>query len=112
MPMLTVVFAVPWEPSTKVPTPNTKWVNKSGAKQPDLVKIRWLGPAHVVMKEYKKEGTEKKVHVYWLAYKSQLIRCAPHHIRADVNPCGRADGSTLSARSSPEASPGSTTSTA
>ena len=23
-----------------------------GAKQPDLVKIRWLGPAHIVMKEY------------------------------------------------------------
>ena len=24
------------------------------------------------------------VSVYWLAFKSQLIRCAPHHVRADV----------------------------
>ena len=22
------------------------------------------------------------VSVYWLAFKSQLIRCAPHHVRA------------------------------
>ena len=25
-----------------------------------------------------------KLSVYWLAFKSQLIRCAPHHVRADV----------------------------
>ena len=24
------------------------------------------------------------VSVYWLAFKSQLIRCAPHYVRADV----------------------------
>ena len=55
------------------------------ARQPDLVKIRWLGPAHVVMKEHKKDGEgQDRVHVYWLAYKTQLIRCAPHHVRADI----------------------------
>ena len=55
------------------------------APQPDLVKIRWLGPAHVVMKEHKKDGEgQDRVHVYWLAYKTQLIRCAPHHVRADI----------------------------
>lgn len=37
------------------------------AKQPDLVKIRWLGPAQVVIKEYKKDDTENpQVNVYWL----------------------------------------------
>ena len=37
------------------------------AKQPDLVKIRWLGPAQVVMKEYKKDDAENpQVNVYWL----------------------------------------------
>ena len=56
------------------------------ARQPDLVKIRWLGPAQVVMKE-RRPGTDEAdgpVSVYWLAFKSQLIRCAPHHVRADV----------------------------
>ena len=56
------------------------------ARQPDLVKIRWLGPAKVVMKERRPntEDSESPVSVYWLAYKTQLIRCAPHHVRADV----------------------------
>ena len=54
------------------------------ARQPDLVKIRWLGPAHVVMKEYQQDTDTPQVSVYWLAFKTQLIRCAPHHIRADV----------------------------
>lgn len=55
------------------------------ARQPDLVKIRWLGPAHVVMKEHKKDGEgQDRVHAYWLAYKTQLIRRAPHHVRADI----------------------------
>ena len=57
-------------------------------RQPDLVKIRWLGPAQVVMKEYTKEGENRRPHVYWLAYKTQLIRCAPHHVRADVKSVG------------------------
>ena len=50
------------------------------AKQGDLVKIRWLGPARVVLRE-EQEG---KVLMYWIAFKSQLIRCAPHHVRGDV----------------------------
>ena len=56
------------------------------ARQPDLVKIRWLGPAQVAMKERRAttEGSDGPVSVYWLAFKTQLIRCAPHHVRADV----------------------------
>ena len=50
------------------------------AKQGDLVKIRWLGPARVVLRE----EHEGRVQVYWIAFKSQLIRCAPHHVRGDV----------------------------
>ena len=45
---------------------------------------RWLSPAHVVMKEYHQDTDTPQVSVYWLAFKTQLIRCAPHHIRADV----------------------------
>ena len=51
------------------------------ARQPDLVKIRWLGPAFVVMRETDEDG---KPRVYWLTYKTQLIRCAPHHVRGDA----------------------------
>ena len=40
------------------------------------------------MKEYKKDGERQRPHVYWLAYKTQLIRCAPHHVRADVKSVG------------------------
>ena len=50
------------------------------ARQGDLVKIRWHGPARVVMVEYNEEQVPK---VYWIAYKTQLIRCAPHHVRSD-----------------------------
>ena len=61
------------------------------ARQPDLVKIRWLGPAQVVMKEHKADSEgQQRVHVYWLAYKTQLIRCAPHHVRADIKSNGHA----------------------
>ena len=61
------------------------------ARQPDLVKIRWLGPAQVVMKERKADSEgQQRVHVYWLAYKTQLIRCAPHHVRADIKSIGHA----------------------
>ena len=51
------------------------------AKASDLVKIRWKGPAVVVMKEV---DDENKPRVYWLAHKTQLLRCAPHHVRADI----------------------------
>ena len=50
------------------------------ARQGDLVKIRWHGPARVVMVEHDQEQIPK---VYWLAYKTQLIRAAPHHVRSD-----------------------------
>ena len=45
-----------------------------------LVKIRWHGPARIVMVEYSKD---EKPELYWLAYTTQLIRCSPHHVRAD-----------------------------
>ena len=52
------------------------------ARQGELVKIRWHGPARVVMVEHDQENVPK---VYWLAYQTQLIRCAPHHVRSDFN---------------------------
>ena len=54
------------------------------ARQPDLVKIRWLGPAQIVMKECKNDGT-------------QLIRCAAHHVSADVKSLDHALADTQSA---------------
>ena len=50
------------------------------ARAPDLVKIRWHGPAKVMIRE---DGADGRPHVYWLAFKTQLIRCAPHHVRPD-----------------------------
>ena len=43
-----------------------------------LVKVRWHGPARVVMVETDEEGRPR---LYWLAFKTQLIRAAPHHVR-------------------------------
>ena len=50
------------------------------ARQPDLVKIRWLGPAKIVLREDDDEG---KPLVYWISHGTQLLRCAPHHVRPD-----------------------------
>ena len=50
------------------------------ARAGELVKIRWLGPARVVMRESKDDGTPS---LYWVAHNTQLIRCAPHHVRPD-----------------------------
>ena len=50
------------------------------ARAADLVKIRWHGPAKVMIRE---DGPDGKPYVYWLAFKTQLIRCAPHHVRPD-----------------------------
>lgn len=50
------------------------------ARQADLVKIRWLGPALVVLREDDSEG---KPNVYWISHGTQLLRCAPHHVRPD-----------------------------
>eukprot|EP00435_Cladocopium_sp_Y103_P060878 s209_g22.t1 len=50
-------------------------------REDKLVKIRWHGPARVVMREDDEAGAP---HTYWLAWKTQLIKCAPHHVRADL----------------------------
>ena len=50
------------------------------ARATDLVKIRWHGPAKVMIRE---DGPDGRPAVYWLAFKTQLIRCAPHHVRPD-----------------------------
>ena len=43
------------------------------------------------MKEYKADAEgQQRVHVYWLAYKTQLIRRAPHHVRTDIKSIGHA----------------------
>ena len=50
------------------------------AQQSDLVKIRWKGPAKVLMVECDDDGRPT---CFWIGYKTQLIRCAPHHCRPD-----------------------------
>ena len=50
------------------------------ARASDLVKIRWKGPARVILREDDDEG---KPVTYWIAHGTQLLRCAPHHVRAD-----------------------------
>ena len=56
------------------------------ARQGALNKIRWLGPAHVVLREEDPAAftDAAKIKTYWLAYKSQLVRAAPHHVRGDI----------------------------
>ena len=56
------------------------------ARQGMLNKIRWLGPAHVVTREEHTPAgsTTPQVKTYWLSYKTQLIRAAPHHVRGDI----------------------------
>ena len=51
------------------------------ARAPDLVKIRWKGPARVLMREDDSEGRPQ---LYWISHKSQLLRCAPHHLRPAI----------------------------
>ena len=50
------------------------------ARQADLVKSRWLGPAKVILREDDDGG---KPLVYWISHGTQLLRCAPHHVRPD-----------------------------
>ena len=52
------------------------------ARESDLVKIRWKGPVKVLMVEIDGDG---KPSCYWICYKTQLIRCAPHHCRPDFH---------------------------
>ena len=47
------------------------------ARQPDLVKIRWLGPAKIVLRKDDDEGKPL------ISHGTQLLRCAPHHVRPD-----------------------------
>ena len=54
------------------------------ARQGLLNKIRWLGPAHVIMREEYPDSRKPTIKTYWLAYKTQLIRAAPHHVRGDI----------------------------
>ena len=52
------------------------------ARAADLCKIRWLGPARVILCEDDDAGKPLQ---YWIAHGSQLLRCAPHHVRPDYN---------------------------
>ena len=52
------------------------------ARASDLVKIRWKGPARVILREDDDDDEGKPV-TYWIAHGTQLLRCAPHHVRAD-----------------------------
>ena len=50
------------------------------ARASDLVKIRWKGPARVILREDDDKG---KPVTYWIVHGTQLLRCVPHHVRAD-----------------------------
>ena len=52
------------------------------ARLPDLAKIRWHGPVEVVLREVDQDYMPL---VYWIAHKTQLLRCAPHHGRPDFH---------------------------
>ena len=56
------------------------------AQQADLVKIRWRGPAKVLLVENDEQGNAS---VYWICHKTQLLRCAPHHVRPDFRQISR-----------------------
>ena len=51
------------------------------SRSADLVKIRWKGPATVLMREDNEDG---RPHMYWIGCKSQLLRAAPHHVRHEI----------------------------
>ena len=52
------------------------------ARAPDLIKIRWKGPAVVVARE--DDPSDGRPRVYWISHKTQLLRCAPHHVRPEL----------------------------
>ena len=66
------------------------------ARHADLVKIRWLGPATVVLRE--DDPSTGKPHLYWIAHGTQLLRCAPHHVRADFRTADTVLGGLVEAR--------------
>ena len=67
--------------TNQVLNPGQKCFFWRDARAPDLIKIRWKGPATVLMKEEDEDG---RVKVYWLGYKTQLLRAAPHHVRPEI----------------------------
>ena len=66
------------------------------ARHADLVKIRWLGPATVIFRE--DDPSTGKPHLYWIAHGTQLLRCAPHHVRADFRTADTVIGGLVEAR--------------
>ena len=66
------------------------------ARHADLVKIRWLGPATVIFRE--DDPSTGKPHLYWIAHGAQLLRCAPHHVRADFRTADTVIGGLVEAR--------------
>ena len=48
----------------------------------DSLESHWKGPARVLMREDDSEGRPQ---LYWLSHKSQLLRCAPHHLRPAID---------------------------
>ena len=67
--------------TNQVLNPGQKCFFWRDARAPDLIKIRWKGPATVLMKEEDEDG---RVKIYWLGYKTQLLRAAPHHVRPEI----------------------------
>ena len=65
------------------------------ARHGDLVKIRWLGPAKVILREDDEAG---KPSLYWISHGTQLLRCAPHHVRADFRSADTVVGGLVEAR--------------
>ncbi len=65
------------------------------ARHGDLVKIRWLGPAKVILREDDESG---KPSLYWISHGTQLLRCAPHHVRSDFRSADTVVGGLVEAR--------------
>jgi len=65
------------------------------ARHGDLVKIRWMGPAKVILREDDDSG---KPLLYWISHGTQLLRCAPHHVRSDFRSADTVVGGLVEAR--------------
>ena len=65
------------------------------ARHGDLVKIRWMGPAKVILREDDDSG---KPSLYWISHGTQLLRCAPHHVRTDFRSADTVVGGLVEAR--------------
>ena len=58
--------------------PGMKCFYWRGARAADLVKIRWKA---LILRE---DDADQRPNVYWIAHKSQLLTCAPHHVRPEI----------------------------